>query len=153
MAVAALALIAAGSFTTIAGLITDPLVEAKSWSRTAIGAGVGINMVLYGAVAPFSAAAMDRYGIRRVTAFALILLVASSALMTLLAPTVFFFVLWRASWTWYGRGMVLYRTISGSAHYSTITDRSSGRWARHTSEPPSLGSRFKVRRRPIPLSS
>ncbi|APE35061.1 MFS transporter [Nocardia mangyaensis] len=94
VAVAALALIAAGSFTTIAGLITEPLVTTREWSRGGIGVAVAVNMVLYGAVAPFSAALMDRYGIRRVTASALAVLVAASVLMVTAAPTVVWFALW-----------------------------------------------------------
>ncbi|MFF2083049.1 MFS transporter [Nocardia sp. NPDC058176] len=94
VAVAALALIAAGSFTTIAGLITEPLVTTREWSRGGIGVAVAVNMVLYGAVAPFSAALMDRYGIRRVTAGALAILVAASTLMVTAAPSVVWFVLW-----------------------------------------------------------
>ncbi|GAA5063580.1 MFS transporter [Nocardia callitridis] len=89
-----MALIAAGSFTTIAGLVTGPLVDTKGWGRTGIGAGVGINMVLYGAVAPFTAAAMDRYGVRRVTALALLVLAVSSVLIAELTPSVLWFVLW-----------------------------------------------------------
>ncbi|MFD4352386.1 MFS transporter [Nocardia sp. NPDC058518] len=94
VAVTALALVAAGSFATIAGLITEPLVETKGWSRTGIGAAVAVNMVLYGAVGPFAAAMMDRYGIRRVTSYALITLIASSVLTALFTPSVFWFVLW-----------------------------------------------------------
>ncbi|MFD3745307.1 MFS transporter [Nocardia sp. NPDC058633] len=94
VAVAALALIAAGSFTTIAGLITEPLVETKGWSRTGIGAAVAVNMVLYGVVGPFAAAMMDRYGLRRVTSYALLALIASSGLTAMFTPSVFWFVLW-----------------------------------------------------------
>ncbi|NKR26049.1 MFS transporter [Rhodococcus hoagii] len=94
VAVAAFALIAAGSFTTIGGLVTDPLIDSREWSRTGIGAGAAINMVLYGAVAPFSAALMDKYGLRRITSIALALLVASSLLVVFLSPTVFWFVIW-----------------------------------------------------------
>ncbi|MFI1234757.1 MFS transporter [Nocardia salmonicida] len=94
VAVAALALIAAGSFATIAGLITEPLVETKGWSRTGIGAAVAVNMVLYGVVGPFAAAMMDRYGIRRVTSYALIALIASSVLTATFTPSVIWFVLW-----------------------------------------------------------
>ncbi|TCJ97354.1 MFS transporter [Nocardia alba] len=94
VAAAALALAAAGSFATIAGLITEPLVETKGWSRTGIGAAVAVNMVLYGAVGPFAAAMMDRYGIRRVTAYALTALIASSVLTAICTPSVFWFVLW-----------------------------------------------------------
>ncbi|MFC6010809.1 MFS transporter [Nocardia lasii] len=94
VAVAALALIAAGSFTTIAGLITEPLVDAKGWSRTDIGIGVAINMVLYGGVAPFAAALMDRCGLRRVTSVALVALIASSLLIANATPNALSFVLW-----------------------------------------------------------
>ncbi|MFD8100148.1 MFS transporter [Nocardia fluminea] len=94
VAVAALALVAAGSFATIAGLITEPLVETKGWSRTGIGAAVAVNMVLYGVVGPFASAMMDRYGIRRVTSCALSALIASSVLTALCTPSVFWFVLW-----------------------------------------------------------
>nr|WP_246461467.1 MFS transporter [Nocardia transvalensis] len=106
VAVAALALVAAGSFTTIAGLVTGPLVDSQGWSRTGIGVGVGINMVLYGAVAPFAAAAMDRYGLRRVTALALALLVVSSVLLTTLVPSVLWFVLWWGLLVGVGTGAV-----------------------------------------------
>ncbi len=92
--VAALALIAAGSFATIAGLITEPLVESKGWSRTGIGTAVAVNMVLYGVVGPFAAAMMDRFGIRRVTSYALLALIASSVLTAIVTPSVFWFVLW-----------------------------------------------------------
>ncbi|MGY0498610.1 MFS transporter [Nocardia sp. FBN12] len=94
VAVAALALVAAGSFATIAGLITEPLVETKGWSRTGIGAAVAVNMVLYGMVGPFASAMMDRYGIRRITSYALLALIASSVLTAIFTPSVFWFVLW-----------------------------------------------------------
>nr|WP_302660500.1 MFS transporter [Rhodococcus sp. SGAir0479] len=94
LAVAAFALVAVGSFTTIGGLVTDPLVSDRGWSRTGIGAAVAVNMVLYGAVAPFSAALMDRYGLRRTTSAALALLVACSLFTSFITPSVFWFVLW-----------------------------------------------------------
>ncbi|MFC4372785.1 MFS transporter [Nocardia halotolerans] len=94
VAVAALALVAAGTFTTIAGLITEPLVVSQGWSRSGIGLVVAMNMVLYGVVAPFTAALMDRYGIRRVTSGALAVLVAASLLTVTVTPTVGWFVLW-----------------------------------------------------------
>ncbi|WP_232331813.1 MFS transporter [Nocardia puris] len=92
--VAALVLVAAGSFTTLAGLITEPLVESRGWTRTGIGIGVAVNMVLYGVVAPFTAALMDRYGVRRITSYALGLLVVSSLSLAMLMPSVYWFVLW-----------------------------------------------------------
>lgn len=92
--IAGAALLASGSYTTVAGLITEPLVMSNGWSRGDIGIAVAINMVLYGAVAPFSAALMDRYGLRKVTTSALALLVVSSVLLTTLTSNVGLFILW-----------------------------------------------------------
>jgi hypothetical protein len=39
-----------------------PLEEEFHWSRATISFAVGINLLLYGAVGPFAAAAMDRFG-------------------------------------------------------------------------------------------
>lgn len=93
-AVAAAALMATGSYTTIAGLITEPLVTTQDWSRGDIGIAVAINMVLYGAVAPFSAALMDRYGIRKIAVFALVLLAGSSTLLVTATPSAGWFIVW-----------------------------------------------------------
>ncbi len=93
-AIAAAALLASGTYTTIAGLITEPLTMTEGWSRSQIGLAVAINMILYGAVAPFSAALMDRYGLRRVTMTALLLLVTSSVLLVTATPSVTWFVVW-----------------------------------------------------------
>ncbi|GAC46773.1 putative major facilitator superfamily transporter [Gordonia aichiensis NBRC 108223] len=92
--IAAAALVAAGSYTTIAGLITDPLVTSCGWSRAEIGIAGSVNMVLYGAIAPFSAALMDRYGLRLIAAGALTLLTLSSVLLVTFTPTAVWFTLW-----------------------------------------------------------
>lgn len=104
-AVASTALLAAGSFTTVAGLITDSLVAERGWSRGAIGSGVAIGMVLYGVVAPFSAAMTDRFGLRCVTAAALVLL-AVAASLTVTAPSVVWFVVWWGVLAGLGTGAV-----------------------------------------------
>ncbi|MZD08239.1 MFS transporter, partial [Streptomyces sp. SID5785] len=52
---AALAIVVAGSFSTLAGLLVGPLHEELGWSRSAIGLGSLVNMVVYGATAPFAA--------------------------------------------------------------------------------------------------
>ena len=83
VALAGLAIITAGSFTTLSGLLTAELSQALGWSSHATAAGVAVNMALYGAVAPFALHAMARLGIRRVTQIALTLLIAGSALCAL----------------------------------------------------------------------
>ncbi|ROO25987.1 MFS transporter [Salinisphaera japonica] len=83
VALAGLAIITAGSFTTLSGLLTAELSQALGWSSHATAAGVAVNMALYGAAAPFALHAMTRFGIRRVTQIALTLLIAGSALCAL----------------------------------------------------------------------
>ncbi|HEY2724531.1 MAG TPA: MFS transporter [Pseudonocardiaceae bacterium] len=83
-AVSGLAIICAGTVTTTAGLLVDPLHREFGWSRTTIGIAVLVNMALYGLTGPFGAALMDRFGIRRVIACALTAVAAGSALTTVM---------------------------------------------------------------------
>ncbi|MGY0024294.1 MFS transporter [Streptomyces sp. YJ-C3] len=78
---AALAIVVAGAFSTLAGLLVGPLHQELGWSRSAIGLGSLVNMIVYGATAPLAAALMDRIGMRRVAAGALVL-VGGGALLT-----------------------------------------------------------------------
>jgi sugar phosphate permease len=48
-----------------------PFEQEFHWSRAAISLAIGINLLLYGAVGPFAAAAMDRFGARRTLTLAL----------------------------------------------------------------------------------
>ncbi|WSQ06855.1 MFS transporter [Streptomyces sp. NBC_01231] len=75
------AIVTAGAFTTVPGLLVTPLHESYAWDRGHIALAASVNMVLFGLTAPFAAALMDRIGIRRVVVGAL-LLVAVGALLT-----------------------------------------------------------------------
>src|SRR5215469_6483660 len=48
-----------------------PLEQEFHWSRATISFAIGINLLLYGAVGPFAAAVMDRFGARRTLTLAL----------------------------------------------------------------------------------
>src|SRR6201987_2487821 len=48
-----------------------PFEQEFHWSRAAISLAIGINLLLYGAVGPFAAAVMDRFGARRTISLAL----------------------------------------------------------------------------------
>ncbi|MFE7457287.1 MFS transporter [Streptomyces sp. NPDC057554] len=80
-AVAGAAIVTAGAFTTVPGLLVTPLREEHGWDRGQIALAASVNMVLFGLTAPFAAALMDRVGIRRVVAGAL-LLVSAGAVLT-----------------------------------------------------------------------
>ncbi|UYQ63038.1 MFS transporter [Streptomyces peucetius] len=79
--VAGAAIVTAGAFTTVPGLLVTPLHEAYAWDRGQIALAASVNMVLFGLTAPFAAALMDKVGIRRVVVGAL-LLVTAGALLT-----------------------------------------------------------------------
>ncbi|WP_251070692.1 MFS transporter [Streptomyces sp. ISL-96] len=114
--VAALAIVAAGAFTTMAGLLVGPLHREFGWSRSTIGSGASVNMVLYGLTAPFAAALMDRFGMRRVVGGALAA-VATGALFTTVMTEP-----WQFALAW----GVLVGTGCGSmamAFAATVTDR------------------------------
>ena len=93
-AVAFLALVGAAGFRAAPGVLMVPLQEEFGWSTTVLSAAVSINLVLFGLTAPFAAALMERFGIRAVTAFALMLIGAGSALTVLVNQS------WQILLTW-----------------------------------------------------
>jgi predicted MFS family arabinose efflux permease len=79
-AVTFVTIIGAAAFASLPGLLIEPLHEDFGWSRGTIGFAVSVNLALYGLTAPFAAALMDRFGIRRVVAVALTVIAIGSAL-------------------------------------------------------------------------
>jgi MFS family permease len=82
---AALAIIGASASTTMSGVLVDPLHMEFNWTHGTIDFAVSLNMVLYGVTAPFAAASMDRFGIRKVVALGLTTIAAGTALTTVMA--------------------------------------------------------------------
>ena len=70
-AVTFLTLVATAGFRSAPSVLVVPLEEAFSWSRDDISLAVAINILLFGLTAPFAAALMERFGIRRVVMTAL----------------------------------------------------------------------------------
>ncbi|NUU30524.1 MFS transporter [Arthrobacter sp. C9C5] len=93
-AVAFLALVGAAGFRAAPGVLMVPLQNEFGWSTTVLSAAVSINLVLFGLTAPFAAALMERFGIRAVTAVALVLIGAGSALTVLVNQS------WQILLTW-----------------------------------------------------
>ncbi|MFF1761950.1 MFS transporter [Streptomyces sp. NPDC058266] len=91
---AALAIVTAGAFSTLAGLLVGPLHEDLGWSRASVGLVSLVNMVVYGATAPFAAALMDRFGMRRVAVGALCLVGSGAALTTTMTAPWQFVLYW-----------------------------------------------------------
>ncbi|MEU6991481.1 MFS transporter [Streptomyces sp. NPDC046465] len=79
-AVTFVTIIGAAAFRSLPGLLFDPLHDDFGWSRGTVGLAVSVNLTLYGLTAPFAAALMDRFGIRRVVAVALVVIACGSGL-------------------------------------------------------------------------
>jgi MFS family permease len=110
-------LIGAAGFRAVPSVLIDPLHDEFGWSHATISAAVSINLVLFGVMSPFAAALMDRLGMRRVVAGALVLVAAGSGL------TVFMTSSWQLLLCW----GVLVGVGTGSmsmAFVATVT----GRW-------------------------
>ncbi|WP_220448135.1 MFS transporter [Nonomuraea diastatica] len=84
-AVAGAAIVAAGAFTTVPGLLISPLHQEYAWDRGQIALAASVNMIFFGFTAPFAAALMERAGIRRVAAGAMLLIAAGALLTTVMA--------------------------------------------------------------------
>jgi predicted MFS family arabinose efflux permease len=70
-------LFAAGLRATPSVLLV-PLQDAFGWSRSTISFAAALGIFFYGMVGPFAAAAMERFGLRRVVLIALVAMSASS---------------------------------------------------------------------------
>jgi MFS family permease len=87
-------LLGASGFRSAPGVLIVPLEQAFGWSRTTISLAVSINLVLFGLCGPFAAAAMGRFGVRRVVLVALLLVAAGSGLTVLMTASWQLLLLW-----------------------------------------------------------
>jgi sugar phosphate permease len=66
------------------GVLIVPLENEFHWSRATISFAIGVNLLLYGAIGPFAAAAMDRFGVRRTMSLSM----GATALAVALSPLI-----------------------------------------------------------------
>jgi MFS family permease len=79
-AVSFVAILGAAGFRSVPGVFMNPLHHEFGWSHGTVGLAMSVNMTLFGLTAPFAAALMDRFGVRRVLSVALLLIALGSAL-------------------------------------------------------------------------
>jgi predicted MFS family arabinose efflux permease len=116
-AVTFLALVGAAAFRAVPGVLIAPLHAEFGWSVATVAGAVAVNMALYGLVAPFAAALMERFGIRRVVVCALLVVAVGSGL------TVFMTASWQLVLLW----GVLVGLGTGSMALSLVATV-TGRW-------------------------
>jgi len=66
-----LILLGAAGFRSTPAVLMVPLEEEFGWSRALVGSAVSVNLLFFGFTGPFAAAAMMRWGIRKVATVAL----------------------------------------------------------------------------------
>jgi len=81
------ALIATAAFRSSTGALIEPIELQFGWSRSTTSLAITVNLVLYGLTAPFAAALMERFGIRRMVALALTLVALGCLATTVMASS------------------------------------------------------------------
>lgn len=89
-----LALVSAAAFRSSTGVLFIPIETEFGWSRTVTSGAVSLNLVLYGLTAPFAAAIMERWGVRRTVAGALTVVGIASCLTMFMTSAWQLWVLW-----------------------------------------------------------
>jgi MFS family permease len=93
-AVTFLILVTAAGFRAVPGVLMTSLESSFGWSAALISGAVSVNLLCYGAGAPFAAAIVERYGLRRVAVAALALIAVGAGLTTRMTQAWQMYLLW-----------------------------------------------------------
>jgi MFS family permease len=77
-------LITTAGFRATPGVLIVPLQSEYGWSRGTISVAIALGLLFFGLTAPFAAALMERFGVRRVMLIALATIAAGSSLTTVM---------------------------------------------------------------------
>jgi sugar phosphate permease len=89
-----LALVMAAGFRATSGVLLVPLHHAFGWSHETISLAVAVNLMVYGLASPFAAAAIERFGMRRVMVVALVVIGVSALVTTRMNAPWQLYLLW-----------------------------------------------------------
>jgi sugar phosphate permease len=81
------ALIATAAFRSSTGALLEPIEQQFGWSRSTTSFAITVNLVVYGLTAPFAAALMQRFGIRRMVALSLALVALGCLATTVMSQS------------------------------------------------------------------
>lgn len=94
VAVTFMVLLAAAAFRSTIGVFVVPLEQEFGWTRGDVSRAISVNLVCYGLVAPFAAALVERFGIRRVLIAALTVVAAGAAMTTAMSAVWHLTLIW-----------------------------------------------------------
>ena len=109
-------LMASAGYRSAPSVLIVPLEDAFGWSRSQISLAVSINVLLFGLVAPFAAALMERFTVRKVVMSALALVAISST------STIFMTQPWHL-WALWGVGVGVGTGSMALVFAATIANR------------------------------
>ena len=109
-------LMASAGYRSAPSVLIVPLEDAFGWSRSQISLAVSINVLLFGLVAPFAAALMERFTVRKVVMSALTLVAISST------STIFMTQPWHL-WALWGIGVGVGTGSMALVFAATIANR------------------------------
>jgi MFS family permease len=81
-------------FRSVPGVFIVPLGKEFGWSHALVGGAISINLLLFGLGAPFAAAIVERFGVRRVTVFALCQVAVGAGLSVFMTQPWQLYLLW-----------------------------------------------------------
>ena len=87
-------LITTAGFRATPAVLIVPLQNEFGWSRQTIAIGISLGLLMYGLTAPFSAALMERFGVRRVMLVALATIATGATATTVMTEPWQFVLLW-----------------------------------------------------------
>jgi sugar phosphate permease len=93
-AVTFLTLVATAGFRSAPSVLIIPLEEAFGWTRSQISTAIAINVLVYGFIAPFAAALMERFTVRRVVMTALTFVAISAGSTIFISQPWHLWALW-----------------------------------------------------------
>lgn len=96
VAVTFLTMLAAAGIRSVPGVLILPLEGEFGWDRATISLAVSINMILYGLCSPFAATLVERLGMRRIMASALLIVAVAVGATTRMTAAWQLVVLWGA---------------------------------------------------------
>ncbi len=87
-------LITTAGFRATPGVLIVPMQQEFGWSRETISVGISLGLLMFGLAAPFSAALMESFGVRRVMLAALATIAVGATLTTQVTEPWQFDLLW-----------------------------------------------------------